>query len=445
MMADAWTIWLAFNGGLLLVLLLRRAWHRSGAPASAYGLWLLPPMLAVGASLPRTDVLPALVVPLTTQASIPIGVVQVSPGWSIGWVLCLVAQAGSLLLLLILLIRQLRFEQSLRGSHAERHPAWPEATVIYGQTGPALSGFWRPRLLLPDDFATRFSPRQQALAIAHERAHWQSGDVPLRALAWLLLILQWWNPLAWWALRCFINDQELANDARVLRHHPGAQRDYAQTLALAQGSAQAPLVCAMQPTHPLIWRVAMLKIHARARTVHGRMRLVTALTLSSLTGLVMALDTGAPPEPENPYTVLVDARFAGAEPASFAVAGPMGQAMEARIGDGDEAVVMALTVTRTADPAVVLLSTQVTRSEQSLAAPTLLLSLGEAGAVAGTAEAGESAGPWAMKLTVQKGLPGDELKPVEQEPVPDRASAAFPVRQPWQDGLAWTRPQDPDC
>lgn len=436
--------WLAFNAGLLIVLLLRPLWHRSRAPATVYLLWLLPLLMALASALPRSPLLPTVSVPLTAAPSSSIALAASTSPFSMGLLLCVLAQAGSLLLILHLLVRQIRLMRQWQSRVGEVVADWPGVSVLRGAVGPALTGLIRPRLILPRDFELRFTPAQQRLAIAHERAHWRAGDLPWRLLAWLCVVLQWWNPLAWWALRCFINDQELANDARVLRAHPGAELEYAHTLALAQDSVQAPMLCAMQTTHPLLWRVTMLRHHASHPASSRRLRLLTGLTLLGLTSLVMALDTSAPPPAENQFTVMVDAEFPGFEPATFAVAGPMDQTMSARLGEGTDAVNLAFTVTRTADPRTVLVSTAMHQGDTPIAAPTLLLPLGQTGAASGDGDAGIPAGPWRVQITVQKGLPDTTATPNEaasnRRDLPSANAAPL-----WQDGMAWTRPQDPEC
>jgi bla regulator protein BlaR1 len=37
--------------------------------------------------------------------------------------------------------------------------------------GPALIGIWRPRIIVPSDFSTRYTAHEQRLILAHEREH----------------------------------------------------------------------------------------------------------------------------------------------------------------------------------------------------------------------------------------------------------------------------------
>src|SRR5207249_10388980 len=48
--------------------------------------------------------------------------------------------------------------------------------------GPALVGVFRPRLVLPADFETRFDAQERALILAHEEVHRASGHTVVNAL-----------------------------------------------------------------------------------------------------------------------------------------------------------------------------------------------------------------------------------------------------------------------
>ena len=93
-------------------------------------------------------------------------------------------------------------------------------------------------MLLPRDFAQRFSPQQQQLILRHELAHWQRGDLHCNYLALTLLALCWFNPLIWLAYRRYRQDQELACDALVLKD-ASAQDRIAYSYALVSNLQQA--------------------------------------------------------------------------------------------------------------------------------------------------------------------------------------------------------------
>jgi len=104
--------------------------------------------------------------------------------------------------------------------------------------GPHISGFLHPKVLLPHDFSSRFTPQQQQLILRHELAHWQRGDLHWNYLALALLAVSWFNPLIWLAYRRYRQDQELACDALVLQD-ASAQDRIAYGYALVSNLQQA--------------------------------------------------------------------------------------------------------------------------------------------------------------------------------------------------------------
>jgi hypothetical protein len=129
--------------------------------------------------------------------------------------------------------------------------------------GPMLVGLWNSRIFIPPDFESRYSPEEQALVLAHERAHASRGDVAVSAGASCALCLCWFNPLAYRALAWLRQDQELACDALVLAGRAGARRAYASALLKTQLAADCawrmPVGCHWQSNHPLKERILMLK------------------------------------------------------------------------------------------------------------------------------------------------------------------------------------------
>lgn len=101
----------------------------------------------------------------------------------------------------------------------KRH--WPAATVdgtsvrVAPDAGPAVVGLLRPRIVVPR-WLLAAPPAQQALVMAHERAHLAARDPQLLSLALLLLVAIPWNLPAWWLLRRLRRAIEVDCDARVL-------------------------------------------------------------------------------------------------------------------------------------------------------------------------------------------------------------------------------------
>jgi beta-lactamase regulating signal transducer with metallopeptidase domain len=93
----------------------------------------------------------------------------------------------------------------------------PEIRICSAMKVPALAGWWRPRLLLPENFADRITEDRLRLVLAHELAHWRRGDLWWQLFTSLLLALHWFNPLLWVARYRLREEAEAACDEWVLR------------------------------------------------------------------------------------------------------------------------------------------------------------------------------------------------------------------------------------
>src|SRR4051812_29473113 len=94
-----------------------------------------------------------------------------------------------------------------------RPPAMLEGPQVQS---PALGGWRRPVLLLPDGITRRLDSRELRLVLLHELAHCERHDV---AANWLLVAVaaaHWFNPLVRLLMRRVRADRELACDEAVL-------------------------------------------------------------------------------------------------------------------------------------------------------------------------------------------------------------------------------------
>lgn len=282
--------------GIVLALALRAPLRRAFGAGIAYAAWLIVPLALLVALLPGPSVtLVNLPTQLAAEPATALSAAAAAPfdrgPWALAlWIVGALVHAG------LALARQRRFDAALAAGRID---------------GPALVGFWRPRVHLPRDFEQRFDDAERALIEAHENVHRRRHDNRWNLLAALLAAAQWFNPLAAFALRRMRADQELACDAAVLAPRPQALAIYARALLKAQGSgAAAPaLACQWQlSAHPLLERVAMLKSHpqidARRRRL-GRW-ILAALTLAGA-GAVHALQPATAADGAVPrYRVAID-------------------------------------------------------------------------------------------------------------------------------------------
>lgn len=130
-----------------------------------------------------------------------------------------------------------------------------------GEAGPAVVGFFRPRIVTPSDFADRFNPLEQKLVLAHENIHLERHDTRINAAVALARCVCWFNPMVHVGARMLRIDQEMSCDAAVVERRPRTRRAYAETLLKTQLAARPlPVGCYWPPAavHPLTERVGML-------------------------------------------------------------------------------------------------------------------------------------------------------------------------------------------
>ncbi len=111
---------------------------------------------------------------------------------------------------------------------------------------PVAAGILRPRIFLPADFDTAFSPDEQRMILRHEQTHHDRHDIAANLAGLAMLSLHWWNPLAYRAHRRFRADQELACDATAIAGLGRADRHaYATAILKCAGRPHAGLAAAM--------------------------------------------------------------------------------------------------------------------------------------------------------------------------------------------------------
>ncbi|SHH27823.1 Signal transducer regulating beta-lactamase production, contains metallopeptidase domain [Massilia sp. CF038] len=293
---------------ILLVLPLRATLRLRFGARISYHVWLLVPVLMIAAVLPSMHVNRVIAVQaMPTLAAGPLAA-PVAQAVPVAWTTILLSAwlAGALATALLLAVAQRRYVRSL-GSLTARDNVYLAATTAQG---PALLGLWRPRIVLPADFAQRYSAQEQQLIIAHEQCHVLRHDALVNALVALLQCAFWFHPLIHLAAARCRFDQELACDADVLQRHPGQARVYGAALLNTQAAgAFAPATCHWQSNHPLKERIMQLN-HSKnnpARRWAGRAMLAFLLA-GGIIGTVVAR---AESEQKTKYLVELKITFAG--------------------------------------------------------------------------------------------------------------------------------------
>jgi beta-lactamase regulating signal transducer with metallopeptidase domain len=250
---------LAAGAAILGVVALRKLVRAGFGPRVAYGLWLLPVLAATAVLTPAREVL--VVRPAAPVFAAASRVLETRPAASFSAATSLDPSgllvglwlAGVLVAAVIMVWLQQRFASRARG----------------GAIGPAVVGVITPRIVTPADFASRYSPGEQTLVLAHERVHIAHQDSRLNGLVAAAQCLSWFNPLVHLAAHLMRIDQELACDEAVVARFPGARRTYADVLLKTQLAVlPLPLGCywPSRSEHPLVERIAMLRSRGVGRT-----------------------------------------------------------------------------------------------------------------------------------------------------------------------------------
>ncbi|HZZ66620.1 MAG TPA: M56 family metallopeptidase [Phenylobacterium sp.] len=265
-MSDALAVLLRLNLALAaavgLTMLLRRPVRRLFGPRIAYGLWALIPAAMAAMLLPARIVRilqpaaaePTLAISWHTETGFTLQAAQTRP--SVLVLLAALWLAGGAVALAHLVWRQAQFGRAVRA----------------GRAGPAVVGLLRPRIVTPDDFTQRYTPREQRVVLAHEETHIARLDPLTNVLVALARCLNWFNPLAHVLAHYLRIDQELACDARVVAAYPAARRSYAEAMLKTQLTARPlPLGCywPAPSAHPLAERIGLLSRRGPGRAARA--------------------------------------------------------------------------------------------------------------------------------------------------------------------------------
>jgi beta-lactamase regulating signal transducer with metallopeptidase domain len=295
---------LALAAAVVLVVVLRKPVRAAFGARAAYGLWLVAPLAVIAMLLPariisvaapphrlspeppprptpnpqpRPTPTPGLEAEaLPSAATRPrIQAHRLRDTLVIAWGLIALLAIG------VQAERQRRFLKSLGRLRGEADLFHAEHAGV----GPAVIGALLPKVVLPADFALRFTVEEQALILAHERNHLRTGDAQINALTTALQCVFWFNPLVHVGARLLRIDQEIACDAAVLTRLPIARRAYGEAMLKTQLAPHAPPLGCHWPASAnkqLKERFVMLKQHrqGRARRLAGGAA-VAALALAS--------------------------------------------------------------------------------------------------------------------------------------------------------------------
>lgn len=161
-------------------------------------------------------------------------------------------------------------------------------------TGPAVVGFFRPEIVLPEWVASG-DESLQSLIVAHEREHIRAGDSRALLFGLLALVLTPWNAALWWQVKRLRLALEVDCDARVLRERPDV-RSYGMLLVQVGSfaeNARFPVAAFSESKSSLARRIAIMT------APKPKYPLRRAAALSAVSALVL-IAVAAVPAPEPP-------------------------------------------------------------------------------------------------------------------------------------------------
>lgn len=166
---------------------------------------------------------------------------------------------------------------------------------------PALSGYWKPRILLPPAFAQNPDLKALRMVFLHELAHIRRHDVLLN---WAIIFgraIHWFNPLVWVALSRLSSDQEALCDATVVAALSSEeQRSYGETLLAFASVTRADAITTLPISgnfKQLKERIAMITHFKPITKRRIALAVITAALFSAIT-FTRAVDKRAEDSPQ---------------------------------------------------------------------------------------------------------------------------------------------------
>jgi len=151
----------------------------------------------------------------------------------------------------------------------------------YGAKVPCMVGLRRPKLILPVE---EFEAGDLRMILLHELTHYKQRDILLKRITFCILILHFFNPLAWFLFFQVQKQSEYVCDYRVIRY-TGDIRGYVQSLMMVAGEDKWFSVLSSQlfeRKHDLVERVNKMRETSKVKT-RSKWSVALVLTIAMLT------------------------------------------------------------------------------------------------------------------------------------------------------------------
>jgi len=156
---------------------------------------------------------------------------------------------------------------------------------------PAVAGLWRPRVLLPGDFADSLSPQQLRWIISHELAHIRRRDLWLAAFQKAVQIVHFFNPAVWLTNWVINRQREYACDDAALAAGDVPRRECAAAfLSIVERASKRPEAVPLALSFlrsPNPFRRRLMRILDTDRPLRPRLTLGSILVLTVIASFVI--------------------------------------------------------------------------------------------------------------------------------------------------------------
>ncbi len=166
----------------------------------------------------------------------------------------------------------------------------PRLMLSQTVASPAVTGLFRPTLMLPAAFPHDLTADEVQLVLRHELIHLKRWDLPVNWLLCVVQALHWCNPIVWLAIHRIRADRESACDAQVLEWTLNDAREaYGNVLLKLEGTPMSAR-----------WSLGFIGIFEREAGIRTRLRAIAgyqrphkAATLVAVLILAMLMVGGA--------------------------------------------------------------------------------------------------------------------------------------------------------
>jgi bla regulator protein BlaR1 len=193
-------------------------------------IWQTEKINSVQEAAPLRD--QTVMVDTSIQQAAPVNIAAPEPEIELSTVVFYVWAAAAFLLFLYLIWKNLRLLALVRKEKTVIESRWlsllencKRELKLYTPiqlietrhvSTPALMGFIRPRILLPEGILETMNESEMKLVFMHELTHLKSGDIIINWIISLIQIIHWFNPFVWLAFAKAREARELACDDRML-------------------------------------------------------------------------------------------------------------------------------------------------------------------------------------------------------------------------------------